>query len=292
MSKPNSLRYTAEALAARFAFVLFGALPSDVSSAFFGTIARWFGPLLPISRQAEARLRRALPELDAGARRAVIVRMWENLGRLFGEYPHLYAFDVGGRGSRIELVGAEHLDGLRDGASGGFLVSAHFGNWETLLRAADSRGLNLTFVRREANNPGIEKLLRSMRHWNGRAISKGAGGAREMLRALSNGERLLMLADQKMNDGIAVPFLGREAMTAPALARMVIRFGCPVVPARVDRLEGARFRVTVFPPLKFIQTGDKIADTRTITAAVNAVIEGWIRERPDHWLWLHSRWPE
>jgi len=24
--------------------------------------------------------------------------------------------------------------------------------------------------------------------------------------------------------------------------------------------------------------------------AVTAVVEGWIREYPDQWLWLHRRW--
>jgi KDO2-lipid IV(A) lauroyltransferase len=25
---------------------------------------------------------------------------------------------------------------------------------------------------------------------------------------------------------------------------------------------------------------------------VNATLEGWIRERPEQWFWVHSRWPD
>jgi Kdo2-lipid IVA lauroyltransferase/acyltransferase len=292
VSKPNTLRYTVEAFAMRTAFAAFGMLPIEVSSGFFGYLARWFGPLLPVSRQAERRLARALPALDARQRRDVIRRMWENFGRVLGEYPHLSALQVSGPDARIEVIGGEHLDRLRDDNAAAFLVSAHYGNWEALLRVAQLRGLDLTFVRREANNPGTEKVLRTMGHWRGRSIAKGARGGREMLRALSNNERLFLLIDQKMNDGIAVPFFGRDAMTAPAVGRLALAYKCPVVMGRVERLQGARFRVTISPPLAFELSGEKEADTLIIMKRLNDAVEAWIRERPDQWLWLHNRWPD
>ena len=276
----------------RLGYAVFGALPIPVSSAIFGSLARWIGPHLPVHRRAERRLQRALPELSAEERRSTLRRMWQGFGRIIGEYPHLSRFEVSGPDARIEVVGGEHLDRLRDTKGPAFLISAHYGNWEILLRTAQLRGLDLTFMRREANNPGAEKILRSMGHWRGRAIAKGSSGGRDMMRALSHDECLFMLVDQKMNDGIPVPFFGRDAMTAPALGRMVLRYNCPVVAARVERLEGARFRVTAYPPLEFTLSGDKEADTLAIMTRINQVIEGWIREHPDQWLWLHSRWPE
>jgi len=101
-----------------------------------------------------------------------------------------------------------------------------------------------------------------------------------------------MLVDQKMNDGIPVPFFGRDAMTAPALARLALRFDCAVVPVRVDRLARARFRITAEPPLPLPRSGERARDTAALMRSVNAVLERWIRERPDHWLWLHRRWPD
>ena len=94
-----------------------------------------------------------------------------------------------------------------------------------------------------------------------------------------------------MNDGIAVPFFGRDAMTAPALARLGLRFRCPIVPIRTERLDGARFRFTVLPPLEMADTGDQAADVLTTMTRVNATIESWVRARPEQWLWLHRRWP-
>ena len=101
-----------------------------------------------------------------------------------------------------------------------------------------------------------------------------------------------MLTDQKMNDGIPVPFFGRPAMTAPALAVLALRFDCVVLPARVERLGGAHFRLTVFPALPLPRSGDSHADAATLMARVNAILETWIRERPEQWFWVHRRWSD
>ena len=81
-------------------------------------------------------------------------------------------------------------------------------------------------------------------------------------------------------------------MTAPALAQLALRFDCPVVPARVERLEGAHFRLTAYPPLEIVRSGEHQKDVLELMTRVNALIEEWVRARPEQWLWLHRRWPE
>jgi KDO2-lipid IV(A) lauroyltransferase len=95
-----------------------------------------------------------------------------------------------------------------------------------------------------------------------------------------------------MNDGIPVPFFGRSAMTAPAIAQLSRRLGVPIVPFRTERLEGARIRVTILPPIEHPDTGDQHHDTEDLLRRINALLECWIREQPEQWLWLHRRWPD
>jgi len=89
-----------------------------------------------------------------------------------------------------------------------------------------------------------------------------------------------------------VPFFGADAMTAPALAQLALRLTCPVVPVRVKRLKGANFQVIVSPPMEFTSSGDQQADVLAYMTEINAIIEGWIRDTPGQWLWLHNRWPK
>jgi KDO2-lipid IV(A) lauroyltransferase len=81
-------------------------------------------------------------------------------------------------------------------------------------------------------------------------------------------------------------------MTAPAIARLALRFKSPVLPIRVERLRGARFRFTILPVIEICDTGDVVADTLAAMTRINALIEDWVRARPEQWLWLHRRWPE
>jgi KDO2-lipid IV(A) lauroyltransferase len=109
---------------------------------------------------------------------------------------------------------------------------------------------------------------------------------------MHDGKHLGLMADQKLNDGIEAPFFGQRIMTSPALAELAFRFDCPVVPARVERLSGARFHLHVEPPLELARTGERRADVAAATARVNGVIERWVRDTPEQWLWLHNRWPD
>ena len=111
-------------------------------------------------------------------------------------------------------------------------------------------------------------------------MPKGADATREMVRALGAGHHVALLVDQKLNTGIPVPFFGRDAMTAPAVATLALRYDCPVWPVRVERLAGATFRVTVFPKLALPEQGTREERTHAITLAINRILEDWIRERP------------
>jgi KDO2-lipid IV(A) lauroyltransferase len=293
MSWSKQFRYAIEYLLVRGLFGLFGFLSLDRASALGGWIGRTFGPRLAITKRARDNLARALPELSEDAREQVVHDMWDNLGRMLGEYPHLGEIRLYGDDSHVEVVGVEHIDRLREDGIGGIFFSGHIGNWEIASLGATRRGVELVHIYRAANNPWVEQLIQKIRApIGGEHHAKSVRGARNMLVALKRGEHLGLLVDQKYNEGIAVPFFGRDAMTAPALAELALKFQVPVVPARVERLGGARFRLTISPPLDIPDTRDPKADIRATMVRVNALFEDWIRERPGEWLWLHRRWPK
>ena len=123
-------------------------------------------------------------------------------------------------------------------------------------------------------------------------FAKGSDGARAAMKHMARGGSLGLLVDQKLNDGVAVPFFGRPAMTATAMAQLALRYKCTVLPARMVRIGPARFRLVVEGPLTAPLTGDRHADVYALTLAMNQVLERWIREDPGAWLWLHRRWPK
>jgi KDO2-lipid IV(A) lauroyltransferase len=282
-----------EAAIVHGAFSLFRLIRLETASAIGGKVGRIVGPWIGVTRRARKNLRRVFPHRSAAEIDAIIRDMWENLGRVVTEYPHLSRMTAFAADSCIEVRGTEHVDAARAAGQPLIFFAGHLANWEACAIAAKAYGVPLHLVYRPANNPWVEEIFREGRgDIAAGLIPKGAEGARMAVRVLREGGQLGILIDQKMNDGIPVPFFGRDAMTAPALARLALKYNCAVLPAQVERLHGARFRLTVHPPLPLQTSGDYQNDVLALMTRANVLLEDWIRQRPGQWLWLHRRWPD
>ena len=267
------------------------ALPIDIASSLIGKLARTVGPLLPISNRAERNMKACFPDWTDNQLRNNIRDMWENLGRPAAEYPHIQGLDVSGRDKRVEVIGVEKIFSLRDDNLPGIVFSGHLGNWEILPMLAHPNGLDMNFVYRALNSPLAEKVLRkAVGKLENKFIAKGREGAIQMARVMREGGHLAIMVDQKLNEGIEIPFFGRPAKTSTALAAFALRYKCPVIPARVERLAGANFRVTFYDPVNLPDSGNTTADTLALMTKINQQIERWIKDTPSQWLWLHRRW--
>jgi Kdo2-lipid IVA lauroyltransferase/acyltransferase len=254
-AKTPRFSYRLEAWAASLLFNTFAFLSLDSASAVGGGLARRIGPFLDVSRHARRNISRAFPELSKTEIATVVANMWDNLGRVAAEYPHLRDIRVFKPGGRIEAHGFEYVANAVAAGRRIIFFSGHIANWEIGMLAGVQYGISVAQIYRVSNNPLMDRMIARLGGERGEFIPKGAVGARRAIAALRRGTHLALLADQKMNDGIPVPFFGRLAMTAPALAVLALRFDCEVLPLRVERVDGARFRVTAFPPLPLPHSG-------------------------------------
>ena len=263
----------------------FKILPLDMASALGGSLARFIGPFLRAHRVADTNLTRVFPEYDDHTRRRILSGMWDNLGRVAGEYPHLSPETMR---NRITIEGAEHVEAFKAGkGKGAVFVSGHFANWELCPLASVIFGVPATFIYREANNPYAEKLIQSMRRgYCERMFGKGRESAQKALQALKGGGSLALLADQKLNEGTEIPFMGFNAKTTLSAAKLALKFHVPVIAMHVVRTDGAHFHVTINPP-KYYAPGTLPTD---IMNDVHQWFERWIREHPEQWFWVHNRW--
>ncbi len=268
------------------------AMPIEWASAAGGYLFRTIGSRMRVDRTARKNLERAFPEKSPAEIDQIVRGMWDNLGRGAGEFAQLDRIDTLDSEGRVEFTGVEHIERLRDDGEPGIVFSGHLGNWELDCLASAQLGLPLGQIYRKADNPYMNKLFFKMRGCiGGELIPKGRAGAGLAVRHMRDGGHLGLLIDQKMNEGIPVPFFGRDAWTATAPADLALKFKAPVVPARIVRLPGARFKIEVFPPMELPDTGDRKADVRTLITQMTALIEGWIRDNPEQWFWVHRRWP-
>ena len=111
---------------------------------------------------------------------------------------------------------------------------------------------------------------------------------------MRDGRVAIVLADQRLINGIRAPFFGRDVMTNVIPARLARTLHVAVVPLAVRRVTGraAHFEIEFMPPLEFDETGDIAADEKRFTARINRFYEAEILRAPGQWLWVDPRWDE
>ena len=221
------LSHPLQGLIAHILLFLLGLVPVDWASAFGGWLARTVGPRLSTSKRATRNLKAAFPEKSETEIAEIVRGVWDNLGRVVFEFPHVPKINVYENPDRFEIVGMENLEKILDKEGPAVFFSAHMANWEIATRTATQhpRGRDLHSIYREPDNPWVRSIFAKRRSSpNSQLLPKGTKGAKAALNLLKSGECLAILVDQKMNDGISVPFFGRDAMTAPAMAQF-----CPEI---------------------------------------------------------------
>jgi KDO2-lipid IV(A) lauroyltransferase len=279
----------------RAVFAVSRGLGPERASDAGGALARRVGPLLPKHRTALANLRAAYPGRDEADIQEIALGAWENLGRTGAEYAHLdrlFDFDPERAApGRVEVEGVEDFVALREDGRPGLIFSAHLANWELPAICAARFGLEATAVFRAPNDAAVGRVVHEVRSRTmGGLEAARTGAAFAMLGVLERGGHLGMLIDQHFTRGVAVPFLGRPALTNPVLAKFARRFECPVHGVRVIRLARHRFRLELTPALDLPRDEGGEIDVAGAMAAMTAVVEGWVREHPEQWLWMHRRW--
>jgi len=268
----------------------------DRASDLCGAVTRRIGPLLPVHRIGQKNLRAAYPDKSRDWIEETLRGAWENLGRVAGEYVHLdqlWDFDPAHPGAgRIVTDDTELFYRLRDDGKPALCFAAHLGNWELPALAAPKHGLPSAVVYRMPNNKGVAREITRIRQGlMGRLIRSRPEAAFEMAAALEAGEHLGMLVDQHWSRGVDVTFFGRRCKANPTLTRLARQFdGTPIVGVRVIRLRDHRFRIAGTGPIEVPCDENGRVDVPGLTQAITSIVEGWIREHPDQWLWFHRRW--
>jgi KDO2-lipid IV(A) lauroyltransferase len=263
----------------------------------FGRIARSIGPLMREQKIGRANLTAAFPEKSPAEIEAILAGVWDNLGRVGAEFAHLdhiWEHDPArSEDSRIEIGtrSYELFTQLRLDGKPALIFASHLGNWELPALAAVAHGLDTAILYRRPNIAAADRIIQDMRAVKmGTLIPAGRDAPLKLAEALKNGQHVGMLVDQYLTNGVEVTFFGRKTKANPMLARLLRQIECPVHGVRIVRLPGYRFRGELSEEVKPLRDAAGQIDIQGTMQAVTSVIEGWIREYPDQWLWLHRRW--
>ncbi len=270
-----------------------GLLSPDRASAVGRWLARRMGPHQAKSRIIRRNLELAFPGKTPAQREELLLGIWGNMGAVVAEYAQLKRICGSDAGERLrtEILGS--IEAFRDPAKPAVFVSGHISNWELTAAAMTHQGVPLSVVYTPSQNPWHERILRHRRQALGCRLLPRADSMRLLMRELSENRSIGLVMDQRVDSGTPLPFFSIPKLTTLIPARLAMRFNCELVPVRTQRLEGARFKITVYPP---VQPDDDAAGelekAKQMTLKVNAMFEQWIRETPEDWICTKRRWPK
>jgi len=260
-------------------------------------LLRRIGPYLPEHRVGRANLTAAYPEKPAPEIEEILRGVWDNLGRVAAEYAHLdrlWDFDPDRPNQgRIEAANGslERFIQLRDDGKPALVFAAHLGNWEVPMIAAAVSGIDAAIVYR---NPNVGDVAGAVREIRAAHVTTVIPTTREApfvaAAALDRGAHVGMLVDQHFAAGVEVEFFGRRCRVNPMIARLARHYDCPIHGVRSVRLPAHRFRLELTEAIAPARNDAGDIDVQATMQEITAIIEGWVREHPQQWLWLHRRW--
>jgi KDO2-lipid IV(A) lauroyltransferase len=253
-------------------------------------LGRALGPHLRKQRHVLGNLAVAFPHWTKLQYERTARDVWGNIGRTVLEYSCLSQI-CDPVEDRVRVVDLGGLDHVRSSGRPAIFVAPHLANWNLLPLAASRAGIPLTVVYRRQSNPHLESLMPDWRQSLGCGFLEVGDGWQGMLRALRDGRSIGLLMDQRYDSGVALPFFGTPAPTTVLPARLALRLGVPLIPARIERRRGANFVITVHRPVDPVRGYNEPDAAMMITTQVNGLFERWITAAPDQWYCPKRRWP-
>lgn len=261
-------------------------------------LTRTLGPLLREQKLGREQLRAAFPEKSPDEIETILRGVWDNLGRLGAEFAfldRLWDFDPDNptKRGRIEIapVDIERFKELLYDGKPALIFAAHLANWELPAICAATYKLDSAVLYRRPNIEAIDRWVAETRTANmDELIATGLEAPVKLADALRRGAHVGMLVDQYYVRGVEVTFFGQRTRANPLIARLAQHFDCPIHGVRIIRLPEHRFRAELTEEIKPARNAEGKVDIPGTMQMIMNVIEGWVREHPEQWLWLHRRW--
>jgi Kdo2-lipid IVA lauroyltransferase/acyltransferase len=263
-----------------------------------GAFMRRIGPLLPEHRIGRDNLRAAYPTKDDAEIERILAGVWDNLGRVAVEFAHLDEFSLEGAGRQtadLTTYAPEAADRYRrmiENEKPMLGFAAHLANWELPALVAKALVPQSAVLYRRPNIRPISDLIVKLRTpLMGELIASGLDAPVKLARLLQAGTHVGMLVDQHMTKGVEVLFFGRRCRANPLIAMIARQSEAPIHGLRVVRKPDRNsFWVEITEPIVTPRDADGRISVSGTMQAITSVVETWVREHPEQWLWLHRRW--
>ena len=287
------IKYFIEAVFIYTFFLIIKILGLKNSRNLFSFIFNKIGPIFKSKKIIDENLNKIINFKNYREKKNIVEDMWSNYGKTFAEYLYLYKFKNNKFiNPHIKIKGEEILENVINKKKPVIFVSGHFANYELMAMEIVKKGVNLATIYRPLNNfflnPFMEYLRR--KHVCKNQIKKGVIGTRNVFNYLKKNYSIALMIDQRVSEGIGIPFFGQKALTTTLPAQIALRYKYEIVPIYLSRLPDDNFEMEVFEPIDTQNMEENEKNKVEISLSLNKILEKMILKDPKQWIWTHNRW--
>jgi KDO2-lipid IV(A) lauroyltransferase len=287
----KKLRYKIEYHVVITFFLITRFIPISIMSLYCANLFLFVGKRLKASKVAYDNLTMIYPELTHNEKNNIVEGVWKNLGHNFAEFEFFSKCSKEVFLKHVKIIGLEHILDLAKHNKPMIFFSAHFSNWEVIAAFLSRHKIKTNMIYRKTNNEVLNDFIVKTRSSDFFFMNeKGKRGASNVIKGIKNNISIASFVDQKLNEGISVPFMGKQANTPPLIAQIAIKYNLPVIGIFVKRIGNLRYELVIEPQLKFKNCNNKDDQIFEIMTTINQKVSDWINIDPSQWFWVHNRW--
>lgn len=272
--------------------IVFGFLPVSFTlwlGRRFGVVAFWVNKKRRVVAYANLKAAFAA-EKSPGELREITKRVYQNMVQTFMEILNLTKVNKAYVDKYIEVVNMERISNAAQSGRGTILLTAHFGDWELSSLVSSVKGFPIMVLVREQKMKRLNELLNQLRESNGcRVIRKGMD-VKNLIRTLRDKNIVGILADQDAGkNGMLTNFFGRPTSSHSGPMEMAQHTDSLILPTFIVRTDGPYHKLYLEEYIDFRNTQSPVAVHENLQKYMS-LLEKYVRQYPDQWLWLHKRW--
>ena len=272
-----------------FIYILLSGLPIRIVSFLGGSIFKLIGPLTKTQKIVKKNYLHIFPY----ANKIQILKhsklSWFNTGKTFFEL--LILPKIISSKNNITLEGLNIIENIKKNKQQVIFIGIHESNWEILLPTIDKFGISVGGIYRHINNPYIDKFILNIRTKTLQTnktfyTPKGKESAKNIINAINKGLSMILLIDQKDNAGNNIKLFDYYVKTQLGFLKIAYKYNLKLIPVQVIRKKINNFSIIFHPQLDLLLDNKNEINSMT---KIHNIIEKWIKDHPDQWLWQHKR---
>ena len=242
------------------------------------------------SKVVDENLERCFPEKSKKERQVIRKKFYLNISDILLESLKGLTIPKKEMESRFKIINPEVMDKYFDKGQSVICLASHYANWEWGIQAVNSQVKHQSIsIYKPLSNKYLEDFMLRKRERLGMKLF----GIEQTREAFAEAQKepvaIILAADQSPSDtkkSIIVDFFGERIGFIHGPEAYAAKTKTPVLYFDVQRVKRGYYTLEIIE----LYSGKEQLEKGELTQKYASIVEKFVRQKPENWLWSHRRW--